>query len=104
MSRDPRGIVRLSDMLDERKESPEPGALEKANLRVISKIGFREGIIQLRTDAETRTKMILVYPGDLVISGINATKGAIGICTLENRQPIAATIHYSVYTPKIDKV
>jgi len=41
--------------------------------------------------------MILVRPGDLLISGINAAKGAIAIFDSGEKEPIAATIHYSAY-------
>jgi type I restriction enzyme S subunit len=47
--------------------------------------------------------MILARPGDLVISGINAAKGAIAIYGPENSEPIAATIHYGAFTPKPDR-
>ena len=47
--------------------------------------------------------MILARPGDLVISGINAAKGAIAIYDGENTDPIAATIHYGAYAPRPDR-
>lgn len=43
--------------------------------------------------------MILVKPGDLVISGINVEKGAVGV--YQGDEDILATIHYSSY--KFDK-
>jgi type I restriction enzyme S subunit len=48
--------------------------------------------------------MILIRPGDLVISGINAAKGAIAIYGEENTEPIAATIHYGAYIPNKQRV
>ena len=46
--------------------------------------------------------MILICPGDLVISGINVAKGAMGIyCGEEN---VTATIHYSSYTFDTEKI
>jgi type I restriction enzyme, S subunit len=44
--------------------------------------------------------MILIRPGDLVVSGINAAKGAIAVYDESAANPIAATIHYGAYTPK----
>jgi type I restriction enzyme S subunit len=41
--------------------------------------------------------MILVRPGDLLLSGINAAKGAIAIYGIDNTEPVAATIHYGAY-------
>jgi len=40
--------------------------------------------------------MILIKPGDLVISGINVAKGAMGIYC--GNEDVTATIHYSSYT------
>ena len=40
--------------------------------------------------------MIIVFPGDLVISGINVAKGAISV--YQGKEPVCATIHYSSYT------
>jgi type I restriction enzyme S subunit len=37
------------------------------------------GKIEFRTDVDTKTDMILARPGDLVLSGINAAKGAIAL-------------------------
>ena len=39
--------------------------------------------------------MIVVQPGDLVISGINVAKGAIAV--YQGTEPVTATIHYSSY-------
>ncbi|MEJ7594170.1 MAG: restriction endonuclease subunit S [Planctomycetaceae bacterium] len=93
-------IVRLGDVLTERRETPSPDDLSRSGVRIVAKIGFDAGQIQFRSDLETNTGMILARPGDLVISGINAAKGAIAIYGPENAKPIAATIHYGAYTPK----
>lgn len=90
-------LVPLSDVLTERQEVPSADALIKGEICVIEKIGFNDGKIQLRTNSTTKTNMILIQPGDLVVSGINAAKGAIAIFDQKNTRPIAATIHYSSY-------
>jgi type I restriction enzyme, S subunit len=95
--------VRLGEVLTERRETPSPDDLALGNVRIVSKISFDTGRIELRTGTETNTGMILARPGDLVISGINAAKGAIAIYGTENTEPIAATIHYGAYTPKPDR-
>jgi type I restriction enzyme S subunit len=64
---------------------------------IVEKIAFNEGKIYLRNDGKTKTGMILIRSGDLVLSGINATKGAIAIYPETEKIPIAATIHYSSY-------
>lgn len=96
--------ISLGDVLTERREVPDPGALATSAVRIVSKIGFNDGRIQLRADGETKTGMILIRPGDLVLSGINAAKGAIAIYGEENTEPIAATIHYGSYIPNKDRV
>ncbi len=96
--------VPLEDVLTERQETPEEQDILTGKIRIISKIGFNDGKIQLREETKTRTKMILAYPGDLVVSGINAAKGAIAVYGEDNKEPIAATIHYGAYVPNKDKV
>jgi type I restriction enzyme S subunit len=96
--------VLLGDVLTERRETPSPESLENGEVSIVSKIGFNEGKIELRADGKTKTGMILARPGDLVISGINATKGAIAIYPETARKPIAATIHYGAYIPNKERV
>jgi len=90
--------VRLGEVLNERRETPDPEALALGNIRIVSKIGFELGKIKLRQELGTKTEMILVRPGDLLLSGINAAKGAIAIYGRENTEPVAATIHYGAYS------
>ena len=96
-------ITKLGDVLTERRETPSPDDLACGRVRIVSKISFDTGRIALRSDYETNTGMILARPGDMVISGINAAKGAIAIYGSENTEPIAATIHYGAYTPNPDR-
>ncbi len=93
--------VPLGEVLNERNETL---SIASSEARVIEKIGFKDGKIQLRADSKTKTKMILIRPGDFVLSGINAAKGAVAVYGEENTEPIAATIHYGAYIPKKDKV
>jgi len=93
-------IVKIGDILTERRESPSPDDLAYGRVRIVSKISFDTGRFDLRSESKTKTGMILAHPGDLLISGINAAKGAIALYGAENIEPIAATIHYSAYTPK----
>ena len=96
--------VPLSEVLAERQEFPSEGELINGRIPILSKIGFRDGTIQLRHEAKTKTNMILVRPGDIVISGINATKGAVAVYEDNNFQPIAATIHYAAYIPNKNRI
>ncbi len=76
----------------------------EGRIRIVSKIGFGDGQIYFRTNGVTRTEMILVRPGDLLVSGINGIKGAIAVYSRENHNPAAATIHYGAYEPRGDRV
>lgn len=64
------------------------------NIRRIKKIDF-DGNIFFDDKVQTRTDMILVKNGDLVISGINVEKGAIAL--YQGKDDVLATIHYSSY-------
>ena len=97
-------MVALGEVLTERKEVPSSVDIESGNIRIVSKIGFNGGKIELRSGFETKTGMILIQPGDIVVSGINAAKGAIAIYGGENTEPIAATIHYGAYIPNKGRV
>lgn len=87
--------VKLGDVLSERRETPTPEEIALGEVPILAKIGFDDGKIQLRIGSETKTGIILILPGDLVISGINAAKGAIAIYGADNKDSIAATIHYA---------
>lgn len=97
-------ITALGDVLTERRETPSPESIDAGEVSIVNKISFNEGKIELRNETKTRTSMILIRPGDLVISGINAAKGAIAIYYGKEKKPITATIHYSAYIPNKERV
>ena len=85
--------VRIGEFLTERqgRYKPDDTAIEK--YKRLDKIDFSRSIhISEKT---SKTDMIIVYPGDLVISGINVAKGAITV--YQGTEPLTATIHYSSY-------
>lgn len=86
--------ARLDDILIERKGRIKHTDANQLDLQRIKKIDF-SGNIHLDTKTDTRTDMIRVKTGDLVISGINAAKGAIAV--YQGKQDALATIHYSAY-------
>ena len=90
-------MVKLGEVLTQRTERPDLGKILSGEIPIVAKIGFNTGKIELREESKTKTNMILIKPGDLVISGINAAKGAIAIYGEESTKPAAATIHYSSY-------
>jgi hypothetical protein len=89
--------VHLWEVLEERRESPSHEDLDRGQIPILAKIRFGDGTFELRESSNTNTKMILGYPGDLLISGINAAKGAITLCPEDPGFPVAATIHYAAY-------
>ena len=97
-------LVPLGEVLTERRETPSSEKIETGEISIISKIGFNSGELQLRNEVKTNTGMILIRPGDLVVSGINASKGAIAIYSETSQKLIAATIHYGVYIPNRERV
>lgn len=90
--------LQLREILDERREVPDQNEVALGRIRIVAKIGFAEGNLELRTGVTTKTELILVRPGDLLVSGINAAKGAIAIYKKQEPHPIAATIHYGAYS------
>ncbi len=85
--------VKISQFLEEREGRYDPGDEAVHSLKRLNKIDF-SGEIHL-SDKGSKTDMIIVEPGDLVISGINVSKGALAV--YHGEEPITATIHYSSY-------
>lgn len=87
-------IMPLSAFLTEREGRIKHTEANDLGLRRVTKIDF-SGQIHLDQSTDTKTDMIRVCPGDLLISGINAAKGAISVH--EEEEDVLATIHYSAY-------
>ncbi len=94
-------LARLDDILIERKGRIKHTDANQQDLQRIKKIDF-SGNIHLDTKTDTRTDMIRVKCGDLVISGINAAKGAVAI--YQSEQDALATIHYSAYQFNFERI
>lgn len=90
--------VSLGDVLTERREKPEEDDILSGEQPLVAKIRFSDGGIEFRSSGESKTNLISIYPGDLVLSGINAAKGAIALYQPSNPRKAAATIHYSSYS------
>ena len=86
--------ISISSFLKVRVGTYKPNDSRITKYKRLEKIDF-SGEIHL-SDKPSKTNMILVEPGDLVISGINVAKGAISI--YQGTENITATIHYSSYT------
>ncbi len=93
--------TRLSAFLTERDGRIKYEDANKLGLQRIKKIDF-SGNIHLDAETDTKTDMIRVKSGDLVISGINAAKGAIAVHAEDD--DVLATIHYSAYEFNSDRI
>jgi restriction endonuclease S subunit len=95
-------LTKIGKFLTPRQITPDPKKISSGEFSIVSKISFASGQIEIRDHAKTNTNMITIMPGDLVVSGINAGKGAIAIYGMENKNPATATIHYSSYEVNSD--
>ena len=85
--------VRIGEFLTERQGRYKPDDNAIATYKRLDKIDF-SGTVHI-SEKPSKTDMIVVQPGDLVISGINVAKGAITV--YQGTEPVTATIHYSSY-------
>ena len=92
--------VKLGEVLFHQESRFKPDDERISGLKRINKIDF-SGKIYL-SDSTSRTDMIVIRTGELVISGINVHKGAVAI--YEGKEDITATIHYSSYKVKNEKL
>lgn len=93
--------TKISEFLIERTDRFKPDEANELGLPRIEKIDF-SGTIYINNFKPTKTGMILVKDGDLVISGINVEKGALAI--YKGETDALATIHYSSYTYDSNKI
>lgn len=91
---------KLGDLLKNRDDRFKPKDKRIQNLKRIEKIDFSGNLYV--SDKISNTDMILVKPGDLVISGINVEKGAMSV--YDGKDEITATIHYSSYSYDAEKI
>ena len=85
----------LEQVLLPRQLKLGPADESLTDIPVVAKVRFADGGIELRSDVGSRTQMILAYPDDVLLSGINAIKGAVAL--VPDGGPLAASIHYSTY-------
>ena len=95
-----REKTKIGEFLFEREGKYKPDSEAIAGLKRIDKIDFA-GNFHI-AQKPSKTNMILICSGDLVISGINVSKGAMGI--YHGDEDVTATIHYSSYTFDTSKI
>lgn len=92
--------IKIGKFLFEREGKYKPGDEAISGLKRIEKIDF-SGNFHIAAKP-SRTNMILICPNDLVISGINVSKGAMGV--YHGKENVTATIHYSSYTFDTERI
>lgn len=92
--------IKIDNFLHERVGIYKPNNLKVKNLKRLQKIDFAGNIHFI--DKKSKTNMIIIKQGDLVISGINVSKGALAV--YEGKEDVTATIHYSAYTYNKNKI
>ncbi len=92
--------TKIGEFLYEREGRYKPNDPRINNLKRLEKIDF-SGNIHI-TENKSKTNMIIAKQGDLIISGINVSKGALSV--YEGEEDITATIHYSSYTFDKNKI
>lgn len=93
-------VVEMRSFLSERKGRYKPDDNVISGLKRIDKIDFSGNIFL--SEKPSKTDMILIKQGDLVISGINVEKGAMSI--YKGEDDVIATIHYSSYEYNPEKI
>lgn len=92
--------VKIESFLIHRDLRFKPNDPKIKGLKRIEKIDF-SGNITL-SEKKSNTDMILIKSGDLVISGINVSKGAMSV--YQEDEDVTATIHYSSYSYDKEKI
>ena len=88
--------TKISNFLKERQDRFKPAEAMKLGLKRIERI-TQNGEIFI-SDKPSNTNMILVKPGDLVLSGIGIAKGRGNSLNIyEGDEDVLTTIHYSSY-------
>ena len=85
--------MQIKEFLTPRKERYKADDPAISDMPRIEKIDFTGKIFI--SNKPSKTGMIVIQPGDFVISGINVAKGAMAV--YQGDIPVKATIHYSSY-------
>ena len=91
---------KIGEFVFEREGKYEPDDKAIAELKRVDKIDF-SGNFHI-SQKSSNTRMILIKPGDFVISGIGVHNGSMGV--YEGDNDVTATIHYSSYTIDAEKI
>lgn len=95
-------VIKLCKIAAFRFEPAEEAEIKSGRVALLDKISFEEGAIHYSCRANTKMAQYKAYKGDIVVSKINARKGAVGL--VESELPIGATVHFRVLAPDASRV
>jgi type I restriction enzyme S subunit len=87
----------LSEIVSIRAEVATKSEIKTGAVHMLDRISFDKGQVFSGKRIETKMKQYKAYKGDIVVSKINARKGAIGV--VDSEVPIGSTIHFRVLIP-----
>lgn len=91
---DVRPLFRITKL---RSEIANDNEINSGAILLLDRISFEEGKIYAGSRILTKMKQFKSYKGDVVVSKINARKGAIGI--IDSDKPVGVTIHFRTLIP-----
>ncbi len=91
-------LVALGELITPRQEKVKKQDY-KNDVELVKKISFKDGIIHLREEKQTKTDLYKIYPNDLLVSKLNFHQKALA---LNNHQLLLSTTDYQPYI--IDKL
>lgn len=92
----------LSNVAKIRNDPATQDEVESGDIDLLDRISFEEGRVFAGNRSETKMTQFKAYKGDIVVSKINARKGAVGI--VKSDTPVGTTIHFRVFIPDNGRV
>lgn len=92
-------VIPLCRISTIRSEIANQDEIDSWSVLLLDRISFDEGKIYAGSRTSTKMTQYKSYKGDIVVSKINARKGAIGI--VDTDKPIGVTVHFRVLIPDI---
>ena len=94
--------ILLSEITTIRFEKATEHEIRNTQILLLDRISFDEGKVYAGNRDKTKMSQYRAYKGDIIVSKINARKGAIGV--VKTNTPIGTTIHFRVLMPDNSKI
>lgn len=94
--------IPLSEITTIRFEKATEHEIRNAQILLLDRISFDEGKVYAGNRDKTKMSQYRAHKGDIIVSKINARKGAIGV--VKTNTPIGTTIHFRVLMPDNSKI